>query len=323
MSALCPQNAAYFNRSSCNHSACYDNLRPLPARGAEVKCEIEFLAVGSGNKAGDAIVVRYGDETAYELMLIDGGIAETGDKIVAHLKKHFGQTPVLEHVLLIHSDADHASGLRTVLKEIQVKNLYLHLPWFLSAEAITLFKDKRWAKEGLQSAIKKEYDIISEIYDTARSRGCKVYYPLFQGYNIGPFTILSPSRNTYLYLLPQFEKTPDPDQTLIEAASMWIGKASTFQKLFELAKAKVEKWTTETWNQERLKDGGATSANNESSVVLYETFDSGHVLLTGDAGVRALTWAADHADSVGFALQQFSFVQIPIMEAVATLGPQY
>jgi uncharacterized protein (DUF849 family) len=43
-----------------------------------LKCEIEFLAVGDGTKAGDAIVIRYGDVNAYELMLIDGGHVRVG-----------------------------------------------------------------------------------------------------------------------------------------------------------------------------------------------------------------------------------------------------
>ncbi len=83
-----------------------------------MNCEIEFLAVGEGAKAGDAIVVRYGEPNAYNLMLIDGGTTDTGEKIVVHLKKQFGEQVSLEHVLLTHSDADHASGLRTVLKEL-------------------------------------------------------------------------------------------------------------------------------------------------------------------------------------------------------------
>jgi glyoxylase-like metal-dependent hydrolase (beta-lactamase superfamily II) len=154
----------------------------LHGRAAQVNCEIEFLAVGSGNKAGDAIIVRYGDETAYQLMLIDGGTAETGDNMVAHLKRHFGPAVELEHVLLTHSDADHASGLRTVLREIPVKNLWLHVPWFLAAEAITLFKDKRWTADGLSAAIKTEYDIVSEVFDLASGQRCNMFYP-FQGYN--------------------------------------------------------------------------------------------------------------------------------------------
>jgi len=174
-------------------------------------------------------------------MLIDGGTSETGEKIVAHLKKYFGEEVELEHIVLTHSDADHASGLRTVIKEVPVKNLWLHQPWRLSTEVVPLFKDKRWTQDGLQAAIKKEYDIISKLFDLAVEAGCKVYYP-FQGSSIGPFRILSPSKPTYLHLLPQFDKTPDPDQSAIEAASMWIGKQSFLSKAMDAVTAKVQNW---------------------------------------------------------------------------------
>jgi glyoxylase-like metal-dependent hydrolase (beta-lactamase superfamily II) len=208
-----------------------------------LKCETEFLAVGEGTKAGDAIVIRYGDVNAYQLMLIDGGHAETGEDIVAHLKKHFWN-PVLEHVVLTHSDADHASGLRTVLQEIKVNNLWFHVPWLLAEEARDLFKDKRWTQDGLRQKIKAEYDIVSGIFDLAHAAGCKMDYP-FAGFDIGPFKTLSPSREAYRYLLPQFDKTPDPDQEAIEAANMWLGKETLTKKLFEAAKAASQSWTTE------------------------------------------------------------------------------
>jgi len=51
-------------------------------------------------------------------------------------------------------------------------------------------------------------------------------------------------------------------------------------------------WITETWDNERLKDGGVTSASNETSVILYGDFGPGHrVFLTGDAGIWGLTMA--------------------------------
>ncbi|TPI30013.1 MBL fold metallo-hydrolase [Mesorhizobium sp. B3-2-1] len=178
-------------------------------------CEIEFLPVGDGSKAGDAIVVRYGYPTAYQLMLVDGGHAETGENVVAHLKKHFGPFPVLEHVVLTHSDSDHASGLRTVLSAVPVKNLWMHIPWLLAEESRHLFSDKRWTAEGLKQAIKAEYGTLSEIYDLAVAAGCNIFFP-FQGADIGPFRVCSPSRDTYNYLLPQFEKTPDPNTTLAD-----------------------------------------------------------------------------------------------------------
>ena len=139
-----------------------------------MRCEIEFLAVGEGTKAGDAIVIRYGDVDAYQLMLVDGGHAKTGENIVAHLKEQFGPNPVLEHVVLTHSDADHASGLRTVLQEIKVNNLWLHVPWLLAEEARDLFKDNRWTQDGLRQKIKAEYDIVSEIFDLAQAADCKI-----------------------------------------------------------------------------------------------------------------------------------------------------
>ncbi len=285
-------------------------------------CEIEFLAVGTGSKPGDAIVVRYGEPDAYELILIDGGHAETGETLVSHLKKHFGEDVSLAHVVLTHSDADHASGLREVLREIPVKNLWLHIPWLLAEEARHLFKDKRWTKDGLSAAIKNEYDIISEIVDLAVAADCNIHYP-FQGETIGPLRVLSPSRAAYVHLLPQFDKTPDPDQSLLEDASMWLGKGQTFVGgLLEKLVAKAQTWIEEKWDSERLKDGGVTSASNETSVVLYGDFgDNRRVLLTGDAGVNGLTWAANYAESSGFPLQQFSFVQITHHGSRRNVGP--
>jgi beta-lactamase superfamily II metal-dependent hydrolase len=286
-----------------------------------VNCEIEFLAVGTGSKAGDAIVIRYGEPLAYHLMLIDGGTAETGATIVSHLRRHFGSNAVLEHVVLTHSDADHASGLRTVLEEIPVRNLWLHIPWMLAPRARLLFTSKNWTDDGLARAVRDKYDIVSQIVDLGVQKGCTFYYP-FQGSRVGPFHILSPSEWAYLYLLPQFEPTPDPDQAAIEGAQMWIGKATLLSRAIDAARAQVHRWTQETWAYERLRDGGITSASNESSVILYGDFgDNKRVLLTGDAGIRSLAWAAQYAASAGLVLQQFSFVQIPHHGSRRNVGP--
>jgi beta-lactamase superfamily II metal-dependent hydrolase len=287
-----------------------------------MNCEIEFLPVGDASKPGDAIVVRYGTINSYELMIVDGGNLDSGELLVEHVRKQFGRDAVVSHVVLTHSDADHASGLRKVLQELPVSNLWLHIPWLLAEEARHLFKDKRWTENGLRDAIKREYDIISEIVDLAVAANCRIYYP-FQGCNIGPFHVLSPSRYAYLRLLPQFDKTPDPDQDLLEAASMWLGKQpSLLLRQFEKIVAKAQKWIEEKWEHERLKDGGVTSASNETSVILHGSFDNNHrVLLTGDAGVNALAWAAGYAEASGLPLWQFSFVQIPHHGSRRNVGP--
>jgi beta-lactamase superfamily II metal-dependent hydrolase len=286
-----------------------------------MKCEIEFLPVGSKSKAGDAIVIRYGSDDAYELMLVDGGHAETGPQIVDHLRQQFGSNVVLQHVLLTHSDTDHASGLRDVLENVPVRNLWLHIPWLLAWESRFLFANKNYTEQGLHNVIKAEYSILAEIVDLAVANGCQVHYP-FEGEAIGPFRVCSPRRSTYSYLLPQFDKTPEPDQSAIEAAQMWLEKDSLARKLTELAKAALESWTTETWDQEKLRDGGKTNASNESSVVLFGSFENNNcVLLTGDVGINGLHWAANYIESIGQPLQQFTFVQIPHHGSRRNVGP--
>lgn len=287
---------------------------------APLNCEVEFLPVGTGAKAGDAIVVRYGDETSYKLMLVDGGHAETGVKIVDHLRTYFGPYPVLEHVVLTHSDGDHASGIRKVLEDVPVRHLWMHIPWLLAENSRDLFADKRWTSAGLERAVRAEYSIISKIFDLALEKGCQIHLP-FEGQDIGPFRVMSPTALAYRFLLPQFEKTPEPDVKAIKDAHWWLGKESSLRKFLEAAKAAVHGWISESWYHERLRDGGVTSASNETSVVLYGTFGSKRVLLTGDAGLNALTWSADYADRIGLPLQQFTFVQIPHHGSRRNVGP--
>ncbi|MEP7297869.1 MAG: MBL fold metallo-hydrolase [Burkholderiales bacterium] len=278
------------------------------------------MAVGDASRAGDCIVIRYGGEEDYRLMVVDGGNADSGKALVAHLKAQFGTDVRLEHVVLTHHDNDHASGLRELMtSDIPVAHLWMHIPWFLSVEAKHLFQRKDWSDDALQRTIKGEFSILSEIVDAASTK-TKLHYA-FQGTAIGPFTVLSPARNAYLHLMPQFERTPAPDQDTIEAAGLWIAKASILQRIVNLARTTVQSLTRETWSNEQLRDGAITSASNESSVVLYGDFGTERVLLTGDAGVRGLTWAADYANAVGFPLGAFTFVQVPHHGSRSNIGP--
>jgi len=286
-------------------------------------CEVEFLGVGEPGRAGDAIIVRYGDNDRYQLMAVDGGITGTGAKMAKHLRQHFGNDAMLSHVVLTHADANHASGLPELLREIPVANLWLHIPWQLSADAISFFKDKNWTPDALSDVIKTEYDIIAEIVELASQADIPIRYP-FQGHTIGPFTVLSPSKDAYLYLLPQFDRTPEPDHELIEDADMWIGRSSTgaLALIFDKAVATLKQWLPETWFTEQLKDGSYTTASNESSVILYaDCGNDRRILLTGDAGIHALQWAAQYAAANGLILQDFRCVQIPNHGSRNNVGP--
>ncbi|HVY89963.1 MAG TPA: hypothetical protein VG942_13925 [Hyphomonadaceae bacterium] len=287
-----------------------------------MKCEIEFLPVGDASKAGDAIVIRYGEPDGFNVMTIDGGNMASGELAVEHIRKQFGHHIYIDHAVLTHCDADHASGLREILNEIEVKNLWLNAPWAFVSECRPYFLDKTISDERLAKKIRDEYPIISEIVETAQQKGIPIKC-LFAGDTIGPFHVLSPHREFYVALVPQFDRMPEPDQEAIEAAHFWIGKQelSAFGALFEALKAKAQKWIPETWEGERLKDGGITNASNESSVILGGQFEHGPVLLTGDAGVTGLHLAAWQTEQIGFPLQEFSFVQIPHHGSRRNIGP--
>jgi beta-lactamase superfamily II metal-dependent hydrolase len=292
-----------------------------------MNCEIEFLPVGEKSKPGDAIVVRYGDANRYKLMLVDGGQAGTGKEIVQHVKSEFGPSSVISHLVLTHADKDHAAGIPDILSGLTVENLWLHLPWRAAAAALPYFSDKRWTEDDLTEAIRKEYDLIARIVAVAWEKETTAVYQPFAGDTIGPFRVLSPSKETYPLLVAQFDETPEPDREAIEAAGCWVGKpADTLDDSSGPALAerlgKGAKLTQETWGKEQLKDGETTTASNESSVVLYtECEGAGRILLTGDAGVWALGQSADFALENDLALQDFSFVQIPSHGSLRNVGP--
>lgn len=285
-----------------------------------MNCEIEFLPVGDTSRAGDAIVVRYGDASSYELMIVDGGNRDSGKALVEHVRKHFDDK-VISHVVLTHADADHASGLRVVLAELPVTNLWMHVPWDLAAASRPYFANKNWTIDGLRVAIREEYDVLVELVQLAAGRKVALRLPV-AGASVGPFQVLAPHQDVYTVLMPQFDRTPDPDQKAIEATGWWIGKQGIIARILEKVAAKAQTWVTETWDKELLRDGGITSASNESSIVLYGDFDHGRrVLLTGDAGLRALDYAVYCAGQLGLPMQDFKFVQIPHHGSRRNVGP--
>jgi hypothetical protein len=162
--------------------------------------------------------------------------------------------------------------------------------------------------------LRADYDVIADIEAIANGRGIEIERPLSPK-GIGPFRILSPSEGLYLALIPQFDRGPDPDQSALEEAGVWIGRSRKRSN-------RAVNWTSETWESEHLRDGEATSAINESSVVLYGDFgDSQRVLLTADAGAWALYHSAGVAKELGLPMRSFSVIQVPHHGSRSNVGP--
>ncbi len=274
--------------------------------------EVEFHPVGDASKAGDAISIRYTYGQGHGIIVVDGGTDDSGKALVDHIKQYYGEGAVITHAVSTHPDSDHACGLRAILKNFKVQNLWVHGLWHHAEELRPFFKDKRWTALGLATSIRESYPVIEELMTLAAEQGTTIYEP-FQGATIGPFTVLSPSRYAYLRLVPQFRKTPEVDLDAIRNDQMFLEgarKISVLDMLLEKA-AKAIEWIDEQWDIELLREGATTAAENESSTILFGQFGDRSVLLTADAGVNALRWAQDFADAKGLDWSSLVLIQVP------------
>jgi hypothetical protein len=224
--------------------------------------EIDFHPVGKGEKGGDAITLRYGEsanlQSTQKVVVIDGGSLESGKSIVEHIKNVY-KTNTVDLVINTHPDNDHCSGLREVLNNLTVKEIWMHRPWRLAGLSIDWFKDGRITPNSLRERLKDALTIVAEIEQIALDKRIPIKQP-FAGLSFDDHLfVLSPTEDYYKELLPQFRSTPEPKNE------------NTFSRTFSSAVKNAINWIYETLDRETLDETGETSPENNSSVVtLFE-----------------------------------------------------
>jgi beta-lactamase superfamily II metal-dependent hydrolase len=274
--------------------------------------EVDFLPVGEGEKSGDAIALRWGNLTGprseYKVLIIDGGTLEAGRNLVNHVQNYYGTTYV-DAVLCTHPDIDHACGLKVVLEQLDFGFLLMHQPWNHANEICDLFKNP-FTPTRLKEKLKKAITTAHELEEICNDKGKKIYEP-FTGTTWDSVRILGPSRDYYQQLLAQFRDTP------VAASPI----PSLLQKAIASAKEKIE-WVAEKFDMqyESLDDSGETSPENNSSAILLLTVDGYKLLFTADAGIPALTAAADYAATLNIRVDDLRFMQVPHHGSKHNLG---
>ncbi|MCS7159458.1 MAG: MBL fold metallo-hydrolase [Gemmatales bacterium] len=284
--------------------------------------EVDFLPVGEGERCGDAIALRFGNLTGrrdeQQVWVIDGGTKESGEALVAHIKKYYG-TDRVDVVVSTHPDSDHASGLSVVLEQMKVEVLLMHQPWNHAEDIRHLFDDERVTPSGIEERVWRALQDVRELEKIATRKGIKIIEPFSDnGYiEFSPqakLYILSPSVAFYRQQLANFRCMPEVEK-----------KQDAMARLIEAlrAEAKEAARAVETWFKETLTDPepNATSAENNSSVVLLFELDGKRLLFTADAGVPALTEAADRAAAYGVDLKTVHFIQVPHHGSKRNVGP--
>lgn len=264
--------------------------------------EIDFLDVESP-KSGDAITIRYQLNGVTWIHVVDGGYQACGEKILNHVRKYYTDQNFIDKVIVTHPDGDHAGGLRTVLKEGDVRELWMLRPWEYAGEIISRFATYT-SVERLRRRLKEIYSNLAALEEIALEKGITIREP-FQGATIGAFTVLAPSKSRYLDLIVESERTPESVEEAEETAATSLGRFVEKYAAKAVYYLKAAAWGEEIFSPEE------TSAENEMSVIQYANLCGRSILLTGDAGRAALTEAADYAPQVGLSLPGIDRFQVP------------
>jgi len=274
--------------------------------------EVDFIGVGQESQSGDAIVIRYGnlhgDREEQTVVVIDGGFKDDGQRIVDHITTHY-KTDTVDLVISTHPDQDHINGLETVINELMVKALWMHLPWDHNQGLADKFHDGRITDNSISEKLKATLNKAHELYELAISKGIPVREP-FTGlaHSSGNLKVLGPSQDYYEELIPEFDCMPATK-----------GAESFFEAALDLAATAVKRIFS-TWGQDYITDEVNTSAKNNSSTITQIIIDGRRLVFTGDVGVQALEHAADQLDSC-IDPAQISFFQIPHHGSRRNVGP--
>lgn len=275
--------------------------------------EIDFLAVGEESQSGDAIALRFGDlygsRNEQNVVVIDGGFKDTGEKLVKHIK-HYYETDYVDLVISTHPDADHASGLEVVLDELGVGRLWLHQPWNHTDDIARMFKDGRVTDTSVRDVLRRSLDDARTLERLAVRKGILLTEP-FEGLvdSSGCIRVLGPTVSFYESLLPLFRSTPEPEKT----TNLLRGAMTRVRE--------IGNRIAEAWNFETLDDKGDTAPENESSVILLLTFSDECFLFTADAGQLALNEAISRLGSWNFDFSTLKSIQVPHHGSQHNVGP--
>ena len=274
--------------------------------------EVDMIGVGQESKSGDAIAVRWGNLSGtrdeQKVVIIDGGFRDSGQDVVNHIESLY-KTDIIDAVISTHPDQDHINGLDVILDELTVGQLWIHKPWEHNRGLANKFVDGRVTDSSLGERLRASLDAASDLVAKAQSKGIKIVEP-FSGttlYNQNELLVIGPTLDYYESLIPEFDGMPKAKDTVLSALG-----AST--------KALVNTLKRVLWGQDDLDDEDATSPMNNSSVIMQLVVENRRLLFTGDAGVTALSQAADQI-SISPQEAELSFVQIPHHGSRRNVGP--
>jgi len=258
--------------------------------------EVDFLPVGTGERSGDAIALRYRSGNNYKIHVIDGGDLEAGELMVEHIRNYYGNPSRIDAVICTHGDKDHCSGLRKIIENFQIGGIWMNRPWKYVNDLIQYISDQRITPDSFDRRLREKFSVLNEIEKIADDHNIQLH-EAFQGTWIGPFMILAPSKERYLHLIPQF-------LGLNLSENLKLSK-------YNGSEHRTQNFVEESFDNETLKENVTTSPSNESSIVQISQLVGLRILLTGDAGVQSLNEATNYIKTLIGLIPNLNLMQIP------------
>lgn len=253
--------------------------------------EIRFFSVGTGEKNGDAILMRWGhydDSGASEdqvVMVVDAGYHDNGKEIVRIVTKEWNAARI-DLLVNTHQHDDHITGIFDILGSecVSVGKLVLNLPWErMNVRPLIVDKTNHFI-QGTRDKYKIT-DVANLIgKGTLEDARCGLLHSEagVDVYVLGPDSA---------YYAEQFKNIPLQQQ---------------------LTEASMENFTDKDF--EKLTDKGDEDYINNTSIILaivLKECQGRIILLTGDAGVEAQERAYACAKVLGLDFAKISVFQIP------------
>ena len=274
--------------------------------------ELDYIPVGEGEKSGDCIAFRFWNPqigiSSQKVVVIDGGFKESAENLIVHINTYY-ETNEVDIVISTHPDMDHTSGLITVLEKMKVANLVMHRPWNHVSDIKKQFANGKTTVSGVKKDLEESLAYASELEDIAKRKNILIHEP-FAGTTAfdGVFHFLAPTMEYYQSLLPHFKGTPEPVTSL--------GVLGMLKKTGETITQKVQDYLHINY----LDDEDSTSPENNTSTVILIQVDGHKLLLTGDAGKRAIENAISYAYSQGIVLNDLMLFDVPHHGSKRNLG---
>lgn len=254
-------------------------------------CYLDFIEIKSPNN-GACVILHSRINGQETINLTDGGYKSSVDSILSHLDKFYGGK-VIDNMIVTHNDQDHCNGLIELLDCTPIKNLWILCPWLYANELMPYFKTYKSVPH-LEMKLKNVFSNLFELYNKALDKKINILTP-FQGSNIGPAYILSPSKQFFFYQIAASDRTPTSS---VESGFL----KSIYEAAISFIKA--------LWGQENFDKEGTTS-ENEMSIVQFIPHKKGNFLLSGDAGVQALNEAITYIESNCDSLPPIKYFEVP------------